>query len=475
MNKRLLWKLCVTIAAGTVILFWAVDILTSRTEQHMSHITEEFQQELMEYGRHAESIYYHQGEDALEDWLTALQEKEKTWAAVVSADLMPLAGGMLSSQFQQGFRLGRSVEWKVHLYFKDNPIMDMTFSDPGHIRGEGRVNTEGNHSMHFLMQLPQRMRPGVYLKYTNILLQFALPLILLIALSVVIYRHVMTPLKRLEKATRQFSDGQYDVRVGVRLGSRNDELAALAKTFDSMATRTGNLIIAQRQLISDFSHELRTPLARLDMAVDCVTHGIKPEESLRRLKYESLTMRHLVEDALTLAWLTNEEPQLNSESLDLVELLGLIVDDARFEYPDRVIYTDFPSQAILPLSSHRALGQAFENVIRNALKHSPLGCAVYVSIHLKTQIYEICVRDEGPGVPESYLEDIFKPFFRLDKSRQESALAGIPEKSQGGYGLGLALAQRQIHAVKGNIRACNCFNDGSGKSTGLAMIITLPL
>ncbi len=474
MNKRLLWKLCVTIAVGTVILFWAVDILTSRTEQHMSYISEEFQQELIDYGRHAERLYYYQGEEALESWLSALQEKEQTWAAVVSSDVMPLAGGVLSSQFQQGFRLGRSVEWKVHLYFEDNPIMDIIFLDSRGARDKPSLTTESKHSLHFLIQLPQRMRPGVYLKYTNILLQFALPLILLIALSVVIYRHVMTPLKRLEKATRQFSEGQYEVRVGTCLGNRNDELAELAKTFDSMATRTGNLIIAQRQLISDFSHELRTPLARLDMAVDCVTHGIKQEESLCRLKYESLTMRHLVEDALTLAWLTNEEPQLNRESLDLVELLGLIVDDARYEYPSRIIHTDFPPEATLPLSSHRALGQAFENIIRNGLKHSPTGCAVYVSIHQQTQAYEIRIRDEGPGVPELYLDDIFKPFFRLDKSDQESALAGISGKSQGGYGLGLALAQRQIHAVKGSIYARNCLADRDDKRIGLMMIVLLP-
>ncbi|GAA3924213.1 sensor histidine kinase [Litoribacillus peritrichatus] len=466
MNKRLLWKLCYTIAAGTVLLFWAIDILTQRTEQRMSFIAEEYQQELVALGAEAERIYTEEDEAALATWLENLQAREQTWAAVVTSRITPLANGQLSDQFVEGFRLGRSVKWKIHLYFKENPIMDVTFSD-------------GN--THFLIRLPQRMRPGEYLQYTQNLLQFGLPLVLLIFMSVVLYRHVMMPLRQLEKATRQFSEGQYDVRVKSCLGSRNDELAALAETFDRMAARTGKLIITQRQLIADLSHELRTPLARIDMAVDCLEHDIKPEESIQRLKRESENMRGLVDDTLTLAWLENEKPKLNEEEVDLVELLEIITEDARFEYPDRELHTAFPSQAVLSHSSHRALGQAFENIIRNALRYTPEGGSVMVTIEEAERGLIVKVLDEGPGVPEEYICDIFNPFFRVEKSRMDVATkdirtsgacsdVGVSTKQtwKGGCGLGLALARRQLEAVGGHIQARN------QPDAGLEMRVTLP-
>jgi two-component system sensor histidine kinase PfeS len=449
MNKRLLWKLCYTIAAGTILLFWVIDVLTQRTEQHMSFIAEEYQQELRSMAEEAEQIYSQQGESALTTWLEELQQREQTWAAVVTSQITPLADGVLSDQFLEGFRLGRSIDWKIHLYFKENPIMDVRFKN-GHT--------------HFLIRLPQRMRPGAYLQYTQYVLQFGLPLVLLMFMSIVLYQHVMGPLKQLEKATRQFSEGQYDVRVKACLGNRNDELAALAETFDRMATRTEKLIITQRQLIADLSHELRTPLARIDMAVDCLEQGIKPDESLQRLKRESASMRGLVEDTLTLAWLENEKPRLNDEDVDIVELLEIITDDARFEYSDRLLHTEFPACVMLTNSSHRALAQAFENIIRNALRYTPEGGKVSVTIERCYDRIEVNVVDQGPGVPEQYISDIFTPFFRVEKSRinitaQDIALS-VNQTGKGGFGLGLALARRQLEAVGGCIQARNSANSG---------------
>ena len=71
-------------------------------------------------------------------------------------------------------------------------------------------------------------------------------------------------------------------------------------------------------MLADLSHELRTPLARIDMAIDFVEQDINREQALSRLRYEASTMRELVEDTLTFAWLNTESPQLNSDDFDLV-------------------------------------------------------------------------------------------------------------------------------------------------------------
>ena len=274
-----------------LVLFWVISFLGATTEQQMSFIARKHQETLKDWGHTAERLYLAGDEQALARWLEQLQQDENTWAAVVRSEIQPLAGSELSSQFQEGFRLGRNVEWKIHLYFTENPIMDLTFAD-GHT--------------HFLITLPQRMRPGAYLPEARLFLKAALPLTVLLALCLVIYRHLMNPVRQLELATRQFSEGNLGARARALLGNRNDELTALAETFDRMAERIGDLIQSQRRLISDLSHELRTPLTRIDMAISCVEEGIDTQHFLPRIRRECDLMRALVEDTLTLAWLENK-------------------------------------------------------------------------------------------------------------------------------------------------------------------------
>ncbi|MGM0701426.1 MAG: sensor histidine kinase [Pseudomonadota bacterium] len=435
MNRRLLWKLCATLALGTLALVWVITFLGAETEQQMSFIAERHQQTLKAWGRTAERLHDAGDEQALANWLNELQQREETWAAVVRSDLQPLAGSVLTQRLRDGFRIGRSEEWKIHLYFEENPIMETTFAD-GHT--------------HFLVLLPQRMRPGTYLPEVKLFLKIALPLAVLIALSLVIYRHLMSPLRKLELATRAFSEGNLGVRVRALLGNRNDELTALAETFDSMAERTGQLILSQRHLIADLSHELRTPLTRIDMAVSCVEEGIETQHLLPRIRRECRLMRELVEDALTLAWLENEKPSLDQDSLDLTDLLDSLLEDARYEYPGHRLHAELPHQAEIADSSQRALAQAIENVIRNACTHTPEGGNVWIALHPEPGGFRLTVEDEGPGVAPEHLERIFTPFFRA---------AGGSDKP-GGHGLGLALARRQVEAVGGRIVAENRVSGG---------------
>jgi len=440
MNRRLFWKLAIVLAVGGVALIWVIARLAWQTEESMSFIDPEHQQTLRDYGAQAEALYRAGDREALGRWLRTVQEQERTWVAIVESQVRPLAGSELSQRFVDTFTLGRDVSWKIHLYFPENPIMDLPFAD-------GRT--------HLLIVLPQRMRPGLYWHYAHLGLQLGVPLVVLLIVSLVLYRHLMQPLRRLEQATRQFSEGRYEVRVRSLIGSRNDELASLADTFDAMAERTGQLIIDQRQRLADMSHELRTPLTRIEMAVSLAEQGGTRGPLFERIRDDCDDMRRLVEDALTLSWLENERPKLRDEALDLTELLDSILDDARFEYPDREIDIELPGEARLTGSSHRALGQAIENVVRNALDHTPPGGRVRVSLDTAGANYRLQVSDQGPGVPEEWLERIFLPFFRASGARK-------------GFGLGLALAQRQMHATGGCIRARN---QAGG---GLLMELLLP-
>ncbi|OZB12469.1 MAG: hypothetical protein B7X58_11455 [Marinobacter sp. 34-60-7] len=226
-----------------------------------------------------------------------------------------------------------------------------------------------------------------------------------------------------------------------------------------MAERIGDLILSQRRLIADLSHELRTPLTRIDMAISCVEEGIDTRHFLPRIRRECNLMRGLVEDTLTLAWLENEKPDLNAETLDLTDLIHSILDDARYEYPDHRICADLPDQAVLAGSSHRALAQAIENVVRNACNYSPAGGSVEVRLVPEPGGYRLTVLDQGPGVPDDQLERIFKPFYRGSATRDS-----VPD----GHGLGLALTRRQVEATGGWVRARNL------ERGGLAMDLWFP-
>lgn len=459
-----------------MLLFWAISWLTVQTQTSMSYLAQEHQQQLLEYGQQAEQIYLDQGETALAQWLKDLQVKEDTWAAVVTSNIIPLAESTILPELKENFQLGRSVEWKIPLYFNYNPVMEVPFLDNSH---------------HLLIRLPQHMRPGSWLLQTEILLQIALPLLLLCALSYVLYRHVMTPLRKLETATHEFSMGNLEVRVHDAVKHRHDEIARLALTFDQMAQRTSKMIYNQRQMLSDLSHELRTPLTRMDIAIDSLElqsdkERFDPTRAVQRLRYESHAMRELAEDTLTLAWLNTESPELNGDNFDLAELVQVIVEDARFEFPEQELQLSLPQEAPLTRSNQQALGQAIENILRNGLKHTPETGQVRVKLDVTPQFYVLLFCDQGPGVPEALLQDIFKPFFRVDTARtshqsfstQETdgpflQSAAVQTGKRGGFGLGLALAQRQIQAVGGTINATNRVNE-QGQITGLQIRINLP-
>jgi len=454
MKNRLLWKLFAVIAVGTVVFFWLIDLISQHTEESMSFIDVSYREELREYAKEAERILYVEGEEALAIWVKEIEKKEDTWIAITNYSLNTLANTELSQSYTNNFWLGRSLDWKIHLYFSENPTMDIFFQDG--------IN-------HFLIQLPQRMRPGSNLLIIDLILQIAIPFLLLCLITYVLYRYVMKPLKKLEKATQQFSEGNFDVRANEGFSHRQDELTKVASTFDHMAERISTLITDQRQLLADLSHELRTPLTRLNIAVDCVEQDLDSQNALERLRYESSNMQGLIDDALTLAWFNTESPALALEDLDITALLQVIVDDARYEFSQHTIELILPNDELMIKSAQQALTAALENIVRNGLSHTPIEKTLTVQLTHNTDALLIEIKDQGCGVPDEHLEEIFKPFFRVSKNNDVDERSVSSKKS--GYGLGLALAKRQIIALGGSIKAENISNE---QTTGLMVSIQLP-
>lgn len=268
------------------------------------------------------------------------------------------------------------------------------------------------------------------------------------------------PIRSLRSAFEAVAGGRLESRVGDAMGSRRDELADLGADFDRMADRLQALLDSQRRLLHDVSHELRSPLARLQAAADLMRQ--QPEraaEFVARIERDAGRMDRLVGELLTLARLDAGTTGGLDGEVELSEVIGDIVADARFEAAAKACTVAEDVPASLAVSGNPDLiYRAVENVVRNAVRHSPNGGRVEVSLRRDEPQRRVCivVEDRGPGVPQEHLGAIFMPFFR---SRCGDAFAG--------YGLGLAIARRVVEAHGGTVAAEN--RDGGGLRVTLAL------
>lgn len=442
MNRPLFIRLCLLLAVGTVLLFWLIAAALNQLERQLSMLSPSAQQTLLQYRDQAEALYNPANPLPLQNWLHNLRQQEQSWATVVRLEVASVDNTDVAARFSDGFILGRSIDWPIHLHLEYNPVMDLPF-----------VHAPAS----LLLELPDRLRPGKYWPPLKLLLQLLLPLTLMLLVCYLLYRHLMQPVKLLQQSARQLAAGQLQSRARPALGPRQDELSELADSFDLMAERLSQQLQRQRQFLADMAHELRTPLSRMGLALDCAEQQLNSQAMLERLRRETEAMQQLIGNALTLAWLDNEASELIAEPFDLAELLESICTDARFEYPDRQLNCHWPASVPLQQGSPRILGQAIENILRNALRFTPTGGSVTLTVTSATDSWLLQVSDSGPGVAAEYLDRLFLPFFRVPGASPAGS----------GYGLGLALARRLTEAAGGSIYAENT-------RQGLCISLTLP-
>ncbi|MCF6283258.1 MAG: ATP-binding protein [Candidatus Polarisedimenticolaceae bacterium] len=277
--------------------------------------------------------------------------------------------------------------------------------------------------------------------------------------------YLAKPIQHLRKATQQLAEGQLDVRVGPSSGGRRDEIADLGQDFDRMAGRLQQLMLAQRQLLTDVSHELRSPLARLQVALELARRksGELAADELNRIEREANRLDDLVGQVLTLSRLEAGVFESREDYIDIALLLEEIVQDAEFESigQRRHVTLHYNSSKIIKANGE-LLRRALENMVRNAMHYT--ADETQVDVTLKESVEQpnwitVTVCDRGPGVAEERLADLFEPFFRVAESRS---------RDSGGYGLGLAIAKRAIDLHEGTVSARN------RSGVGLCVTIELP-
>ncbi len=277
-----------------------------------------------------------------------------------------------------------------------------------------------------------------------------------------IARMVSRPLRHMESTARTIASGDNTLRVSNNIARRRDEVGQLATAFNAMTEQLCSLLDRQKQLLRDISHDLRTPLARQRIAIELASDTGADAELMASILRQNERLETMTSQILTLYRVAAMDNDFEHESVPVTGLLNRVLGDAAdyAEYRSvdcRLSVTEGASSASV-LGDAGLLQRAFENILQNALDHTPPGRLVHIRVATSEGSVSIDIEDQGPGVPGEVLTHLFEPFFRVD-----------PSRGGRGWGLGLTIARDIIAAHDGELEAA------SAESGGLLVTARLPV
>ena len=272
--------------------------------------------------------------------------------------------------------------------------------------------------------------------------------VVMLGLSGLLSRAMTRKIGRLLTAIRQVREGAYSHRAEVR---GHDEIAQLAQEFNSLTDRLQTTENARRRFVSHASHELKTPLAAIRLLTDSIlqTDNIDPEttrEFVTDIGQEAERLSRITEDLLRLTRLDSGvlDPPAVVDVLPVLEQVMRMMSLIAQEKGTELTYRSEGTCTVL--SSRDEIHQIIYNLTDNAVKYSPSGSTVQVSLFREAGQVVLTVEDNGAGIPEEDLPRLFERFYRVDKARSRAA---------GGTGLGLAIVSDTVERRGGTVTAAN--------------------
>ncbi|WP_296255420.1 MULTISPECIES: sensor histidine kinase [unclassified Pseudomonas] len=441
-RHSLFWKLAVLLVGFCLLMIWLSWYWGRYLETQNAFLSPEARRVLNRYAAEAGQAWNVGSEKGVDAWLFDVRQHESGWVGVIGSDLQSLGSVPLDARQMQRLTFMRGVDWPMSRRQKTAPWLKIPF--PGQPSAGSLI-----------IELPERFKPGQHAFIWQMLTNVLIPALFTLLLCVGLYRLLIRPLNQLREQANAWRADRLSSRLSPQMTSRQDELGELNRAFDHMAARLQSTVQIQQQLLRDLSHELRTPLSRLRVACDSEQNLPQLRERLSR---EVEGMRRLVDDTLHLAWLDAEREKLPDEDIQVLALWDMLVDNASFEscWPTRQFVCDLDSGCWV--RGHlNTLAQALENILRNAIRHSPPNGVLRLDGRRDGADWLLWLEDQGGGVDDSDLEHIFAPFIRLDGARP----------GDGGFGLGLSIARNSLRLQGGDMWAENTHQ-------GLRMIMRLP-
>src|SRR5258706_1902814 len=267
-------------------------------------------------------------------------------------------------------------------------------------------------------------------------------LLLAFMVGSVIAGQALQPIDTITQAAKQITAAG-DLSKRVPYEGPPDELGELTATFNATLERLERLFLTQRRFVADVSHELRTPLTTIQGNLDLLKRYGNDPTSLEAIDSEVKRMSRLVRDLLLLAQADSGRMPLVESSVELGTLAFEVFKQAKV-LAQQVDLRLGVIEAVRVHGDEDRLKQLLLNLVTNAIKYTPAGGQVTVSVNQKNGYAFVKVSDTGIGIPKDELEHIFDRFYRVDKARS---------REMGGTGLGLSIASWIAEAHKGRIWA----------------------
>jgi signal transduction histidine kinase len=283
-----------------------------------------------------------------------------------------------------------------------------------------------------------------------------------LAVSWFVTRRLTRPIAATAAAATRIAGGDYDARVPPsRLGA---EFGLLDNAFNRMAATLHGTERRRRELLADLAHELRTPLATLDSFLEGIEDGVIPTtaDTWHTLREQTTRLRRLVDDLDAVSRAEERQLNLQPHPVDVDDIVDDAVRAAAAAFTDKGItlhHRPSPTPAHATADPDR-LREVLDNLLRNALRHTPSGGTVTVTTLAHARNLEVTVSDTGEGITAEHLPQVFDRFYRADPARS---------RATGGSGIGLTIACALARAHNGDLTA---HSDGAGH--GATFTLTLP-
>lgn len=299
----------------------------------------------------------------------------------------------------------------------------------------------------------------IFKNFAGIILIFIIMGAILFTLNYVQYRYFYDRIRNLTSGAKKVLEGEYDISI---CEDREGDLSKLANSFNSMRDVIRNNINDLKEekqflaeLLSDISHQLKTPLSSLILYNDIMLSKNLNEEQqktfLKSNKNQLDKMNWLIKNLLKLAKLDAKAIKLSKENLSLNETIQDSIEALESKAYEQNINVTFENQDEVFFDHDRLwLEEALSNIIKNGIEHTPSGGNVNISL-IENPIYKrIIIEDNGEGISDEDLPNIFKRFYKAKSSKKTDSI-----------GIGLALAKSIIEAHGGVIEAQSRINVGT--------------
>jgi two-component system sensor histidine kinase BaeS len=297
----------------------------------------------------------------------------------------------------------------------------------------------------------------------SLLIAVGAALLASLAISWFITRRLTAPVAQMAAVAGRVAGGDYAARVPAsRLGV---EFAALDNAFNQMAATLEDTERRRRELLADLAHELRTPIATVDSFLEGIEDGIIPADAdtWRTLRQQADRLRRLVDDIDSVSRAEERRLDLRRRPVHLDDAIDDALRAAAVVFADKgVALAHRPhSTPVAVQADPDRLREILENLLGNALRHTPPGGTVTVTTSRRPHEVDVTVADTGEGIAAEHLNHLFDRFYRADPARSRHG---------GGSGIGLTIARALAQAHGGSLHAAS---DGVGR--GAVFTLTLPV